>query len=196
LLARVDFICVKSDGWSNIKIHPVINYMLVTANASLFLESNYTAEQAHTADFLASDLSLVMKKLGPAKVPGAVMDNSAADKAARALMKTEFSFMLFQGCVSHGQHLVVRYSFVATTAKPGRLVASYPEVYAFEHLLEFANKCKNIVKFFHNHHIPKAQLVMAWDTSKLRMLVPMAPTRWSSVTAIFMSILNAETALL
>lgn len=67
--------------------------------------------------------------------------------------------------------------FAATKVKLGRPVADYPDGYPFEPLLSFAADCKNVVKYFHNHHAPKAMLKKAFLLSKLRMLVMVAPTR-------------------
>jgi hypothetical protein len=53
--------------------------------------------------------------------------------------------------------------------------AQYPEGYPFEDLLFFAADCKDVVKFFYNHHAPIAYLKNALDSAKLSGLVHRAP---------------------
>lgn len=63
----------------------------------------------------------------------------------------------FQGCCSHGLHLFVKDVFGATkTKKRGDTKPTYPDGYPFDDLHNFIEDCNDIVKFFHNHHAPKA----------------------------------------
>jgi hAT family C-terminal dimerisation region/Protein of unknown function (DUF 659) len=55
--------------------------MLVSAHTSLFLESNHTGDQGHSAAFLAADMSRVIEAT-PGKMAGAIMDGTTANKAA------------------------------------------------------------------------------------------------------------------
>jgi len=62
----------------------------------------------------------------------------------------------FQGCTSHGLHLLVKNIFAVTkTKKNDAAEATYPDRYPFEELLNFALDCKDIVSFFHNHLLSK-----------------------------------------
>jgi hypothetical protein len=195
-LERDVYNCLTSDPWSNIRNEAVINYMLVSAHTSLFLESNYTGDQGHSAAFLAADMSRVIDAT-PGKMAGAIMDNTTANKAARVLLKRRHPHMFFQGYVSHGLHLFVKDIFAATKATRGRAVADYPPGYPFAYLLEFINNCKDVVKFFNNHHAPKAQLKEALSAAKLKlkMLAQMAPTRWGSIKKMAETMLAAEAIL-
>ena len=142
--------CITTDSWSNIKNEAVINYMFVSEDTNLFLESKQTGEFSHTATYLASDLSRVIEGIATGHVAGAIMDNTSANKAAWLILKEGHPELFFQGCVAHGLHLLVKDIFAATKARRGRVVADYPDQYAFEYLLVFTMKCKAIVKFFHN----------------------------------------------
>jgi hypothetical protein len=185
-----------SDSWSNIKNEAVINYMFVSEDTNLFLESKQTGEFSHTATYLASNLSRVIEGIAKGHVAGAIMDNISAIKAAWLILKEGHPELFFQGCVAHGLHLLVKDIFAATKARRGRVVADYPDQYPFEYLLVFTMKCKAIVKFFHNHHAPKAQLKKALIAAKLRMPVQMAPTRWGSVRDMAETLLSAKEILL
>ncbi len=85
--------------------------------------------------------------------------------------------------------------FAATKVKLGRPVADYPDGYPFAPLLDFVADCKKVVKYFHNHHAPKAMLKNAFLASKLRMLTMVAPTWWGSLIGMFRSLLDGEEAL-
>ena len=123
------------------------------------------------------------------------MDNTAANKSAWTLLKTAYPDMFFQICVAHGLHLLVKNIFAATKTKQGREFADYPTGYPFEHLLVFAGNVKDVVKFFYNHHAPKAILKRALTAAKLNSLVQMAPTRWGSIKGMFVPVRAAESAI-
>jgi hypothetical protein len=74
-LALSPYHCMTSDGWSNIKNEPIINYMIVSPSVSIFLESIYTGEKSHNAQFLSDDISRTIEKLSSSHVVGAVTDN-------------------------------------------------------------------------------------------------------------------------
>ena len=140
-LKRDPFGCLTSDGWSNIKNESVINYMLVSGEVTLFLESTQSGEQTHTSEYLAADIARVISST-QGKISGVIMDNTAANKKAWKILKEGHPRMLFQGCVAHGLHLLVKDVFAATKVKMGRAVADdYPEGYPFAPLLDFATNC-------------------------------------------------------
>ena len=80
-LAQGNYNCLTSNQWSNISNEAVINYMLVSTNMLLFLESKYTGEQGHSASFLAKGMSQVIKAT-TGNIAGAIMDNTLANKSA------------------------------------------------------------------------------------------------------------------
>ena len=195
-LARDLFACITSDAWSNVKNESVINYMLVSGDISLFLESKQTGEEAHTSAFLAADISRVIASTN-GKVSGAIMDNTSANKRAWILLKALHPDKFFQGCVAHGLHLLVKDTFAATKTKRNRVGdAQYPDLYPFENLLTFTSECRKVVRFFHNHHVPKHQLMVALRKAGLKQLVAMAPTRWGSLICMAKTLLAAEEVLL
>jgi Protein of unknown function (DUF 659) len=193
-ISRSTFNCLTRSSWLNVKIEAAINYMLVLADTSLFLESKCTGEQGYTAAFVASDMSRVIKAtLG--KVSGVTMENSTTNKSVWDLLKREHPDLYFQGCLSHGFHLFAKDIFAATKAKGGRDVSDYLDGYPFKDLLSFIDICKKVVKFFHNHHGLKLQLNEALATATLKMLAQIAPTRWGSIQAMAETFLAADSVL-
>ena len=78
--------CLSTDAWTNIKNESVVNYMVITPEQTLFLESVATGEQSHTAEWISDDLICVMYSM-PCKVAGAVTDNTSANKKAWKILK-------------------------------------------------------------------------------------------------------------
>lgn len=188
--------CLVSDAWSNIKNDPIVNYMATSPKVTMFLESVSTGQQGHNANWIATDITRVIRAYPLVRFAGAVTDNTMANKSAWAKLSLEFPMCYFQGCCSHGLHLLVKDIFAATkTKKPGALENTFPEGYPFESMLWFINDCKDVVKFFHNHHAVKAQLQEAQAAAGLRALAKAAPTRWGTIQAMCQSILDSERQL-
>jgi Protein of unknown function (DUF 659) len=186
-------ICLVTDGWSNIRNEPIVNYMATCPAQCFFLESVSTGEQGHTAEWIAEDIERVIKKNNKTDVAGVVTDSTSANKKAWNLLKAKFPGKFFQGCASHGLHLMVKdILYPSKRKKANEPVATFPIGYPFSDLFTFTDNCKEVVKFFHNHHAVKAKLKEAQQHAKVSMLVKPAPTRWGSMLKCFESLLKSE----
>ena len=186
-------VCLITDGWSNIRNEPIVNYMAAAPEKTVFLESVSTGMQGHTSQWIADDIDRIIAKYSQTNFAGAVTDNTSANKAAWEILKDRHPTMFFHGCVSHGLHLLVKDIFAATkTKKPGQLEPSYPNGYPFEEMLQLAADCKDLVKFFNNHHVMKTKLRQMQVSEKVTALALPAPTRWGSLKQCFQSILDSE----
>ncbi len=70
------------------------------------------------------------------------------------------------------------------TKKVGQVEATYPDQYLFELMLEFITCCKDVVKYFHNHHVAKAHLRDLQLFAGARTLVRAALTCWGTIQAM------------
>ena len=70
--------------------------------------------------------------------------------------------------------------------------ATYSVGYPFLAMLIFVSACKDVVKFFHNHHVVKARLQEAQKAESLCSLVRPAPTRWGTVQDMCASVFASE----
>jgi hypothetical protein len=182
-------VCMTNDSWSNVKNDPIMNFMAASPACTLFLESVATGVQAHTHKYIADEITRIFNSYNTT-FAGAVTDNTSTNKAAWCLLHKRHPSCFFQGCASHGLHLLVKDIFAATkTTRAGQQEPTYPDGYPFEDLHNFVDACKEIVTFFHNHQIPKALLNELQLETKALMLVSPAPTRWGSIQAMFKSIL-------
>jgi hypothetical protein len=98
-------VCLITDGWSNVKNEPIVNYMAISPPITLFLESVSTGEQGHNADWIASDIERVIEKYPKTAFAGAVTDNTSTNKNAWEKLSKKYPSAYFQGCTSHGLHL-------------------------------------------------------------------------------------------
>jgi hypothetical protein len=186
-------VCIITDGWSNIRNEPIVNYMASSPAKTVFLESVATGTQGHTAEWISSDIERIITKFKDTTFAGAVTDNTSANKNAWKLLKDKYPTMFFHGCVSHGLNLMVKDIFAASkTKKAGQLEATYPDDYPFEEMLQLAADCKDLVKFFHNHHVMKTKLTQMQAVNNLNALAQPAPTRWGTLQQCFKTILNSE----
>ena len=181
-LKNGDFVNLTTDAWSNVKNEPVVNYMAVNPENSLFVEMANTERQGHDANWITQDLKGVMESL-QCNVSSTITDNKSANKNELKIPNEKFPSQLFHGCISHGFNLLVKDIFSATKIVPLRVSedpASFPDDYPFEDLLEFVLSCKEVVTFFHNHHVLRAKLKAACELAKLRDLVRMEQTLWGT----------------
>ena len=191
--------CITTDGWSNIKNEPIVNYMAASPTVTLFLESVSTGTQGHSSQWIASDIHRIIETYPKTIFAGAVTDNTSANKLAWRILAERHPSMYFQGCTSHGLNLLVKDILGATkTMKAGEEEKTYPTGYPFEYLLEFVKDCKDIVKVIQNNYILKRQLLEKQQASipKKPALAQPAPTRWGSIKACCESILLSEGLLL
>jgi hypothetical protein len=83
--------------------------------------------------------------------------------------------------------------FAATkTNKAGQVEATYLDQYPFELMLEFIAYCKDVVKYFHNHHVAKAHLRDLQLSDGARTLVRAAPTHWGTIQAMCQTLLELK----
>jgi hypothetical protein len=125
----------------------------------LLLESVATGTQGHSSEWIARDIKRVILEHQKTSFADAVADNTSANKKAWLLLKEDFPSKYLQGCMSHGLNLLVKDIFGVTKKKnAGDSMPTYPVDDPFSKLLYFAVECKDIVKFFFNHHTVNTRL--------------------------------------
>ncbi len=182
-------VSIITDSWSNISNDSVVNYMAV-GQKTFFLEAVYTGQQSHNAEWIASDISRVIENL-PCRVAGATTDNASTNKAAWTILSKKYPLMFFQGCVSHGLHLLVK-DIISPSKMVKKEVLSFPDLYPFENLNILTERASEIVTFLHRHHKTKSLLKELSASQKTKMLVKPAPTRWGSYSKCFQSLLESD----
>lgn len=149
-------VCFETNRWTHIKNDAVVNYMAVPPVCSLYLEAVQTGQQSRGHEFIARDVQRGFETYKDTAFAGTVMDNTNANKKSRAPLRENFPSRFFQSCTSHGLHIFVKDIFCETKKrKLGSDTAMYLVDYSFEYMLAVIVKCKDVVKFFHSHHVVK-----------------------------------------
>ncbi|CAG8510928.1 1505_t:CDS:2, partial [Scutellospora calospora] len=89
LLDETQFLCLVTDGWSNIHKDSIINYMITTPKP-LFYKSVYTKEDKHMAQNIAEGIDKAMQELDINKFVAMITDNAPNMKAAWCILKNQY----------------------------------------------------------------------------------------------------------
>ena len=94
------------DGWSNRRNQSIVNY-IITTPSPVFFKSVPTGAQSHTGQFMAREMSDVIKAVGSSKFVGVVTDNASNMRAAWRILEEEFPHLCCYGCAAHGLQLLM-----------------------------------------------------------------------------------------
>lgn len=89
VLERKEYLCLTSDGWSNINRTSIVNYM-ITIPQPFFYKSVPTHEERHTAESIAAGIKQTIEEIGEEKIVAVITDNAANMKAAWRILKNEY----------------------------------------------------------------------------------------------------------
>ncbi|CAB5373801.1 unnamed protein product [Rhizophagus irregularis] len=97
------------DGWTNPNGVSVYNYVILTPDREQYLYAlhDYSGDH-HTGDFLASQITDIIKKIGPEKVFALVTDNAANCIKAREIVTNQFPNIIDLQCIAHFVNLVTK----------------------------------------------------------------------------------------
>ena len=84
-----NFVSLTTDAWSNVKNEPVVSYMAVNPENSLFVEAINTEGLCHDANWIAQDLERVMVSL-QCNISGAQTDNTSTNKMSWKILEKKF----------------------------------------------------------------------------------------------------------
>lgn len=90
-------VCLTSDGTTNVNGMAIINYVVSCLGKSFFWEAVQTKQESHTGEWLAADLSRVIRSHDAVKVVGVVTDNTSANKAAWGALTKNFPELFVYG---------------------------------------------------------------------------------------------------
>jgi Protein of unknown function (DUF 659) len=98
-----------TDASDNVNHEPIVTYMSKHGRSTFFEETVSTKTQSHNAKWIADDLIRVANENTPHNSiwAGATTDNTSTNKAAWKILRQQFPYKFFQGCVCHGLHLAV-----------------------------------------------------------------------------------------
>ena len=100
IVESADVLAVITDGWTNVNMKPIINFILTTPTP-VFVKSIATGENEHTGDYIAKEISDVIREHNPSKVLAVVSDNASAMRKAWEFITFQFPHIQCYGCSAH-----------------------------------------------------------------------------------------------
>lgn len=97
---------IAVDGWSNLRNDSIIN-IIIFATKPYFYKFLETKNNRHTAEYLAEEISKVIKELGPNKFLAFITDNAANMVKCAKLLNQTYKNILWFGCIAHTLHLLI-----------------------------------------------------------------------------------------
>jgi hypothetical protein len=92
---------LMSDGWTDIKGHRLINFLVNSSAGTYFLESVDASTEAHDATMLADLLEQRIVQNGKENVVQVVTNNGANYKAASKLLMQRIPILFWSPCAAH-----------------------------------------------------------------------------------------------
>ena len=99
---------IVSDGWSDPRKRPLINFMVVTDSGPMFLKSPNTSDEIKDKDFITRHMRDVVMKVRPDNVVQIITDNAAVCKVVGMLIKLELPSIYWTPCVVHTLNLALK----------------------------------------------------------------------------------------
>jgi hypothetical protein len=89
------------DGWTDMRGHQLINFLVNSPEGTYFLESVDASSEAHSATMLADLLEKRIDNIGRDKVVQVVTDNGANYKAAGKILMDRIPTLFWSPCAAH-----------------------------------------------------------------------------------------------
>ena len=179
-MSKATYVSLATDAWTNVNGESVINFIVLLPRP-VFYEAVYTADNSHTADYLADATAEIIRKIGTEKVVSVVMDNAAANTSATKKLQDTFKAtpLTCVGCAAHWLNLLAK---DITKLDVYRITLSH----AVQVIKTFTNKHVVAAKF--------ADLQLATYSRKIALQLPVE-TRWISRCNALGSLVDSKTAL-
>ena len=112
IIKITDYITLIIDGWSNVKHLPVLNIVACALSYTpepILLDSIMTADQSHTAEYMAGLLKKEIENIGSKKVVAVETDNAKAMLSITDVyLINEYPHLLRINCAAHTLNLLIK----------------------------------------------------------------------------------------
>ena len=183
-------VTICSDGWSDPRRRPIINFIAVSEKAPIFLRADNCEGQVKTKEYIAEKLRGVIDEVGRQNVVQIITDNAANCKGAGLLIEAEYDNIFWTPCVVHTLNLAMK-----SICEPKVPREPSDEDLFVWNQLEFMHNVKSdatmIKNFIMNHGM---RLSMFNEFSHLKLL-SIAETRFASVVCMLKRFVEIKTAL-
>ncbi|XP_075665771.1 uncharacterized protein LOC142635513 [Castanea sativa] len=154
---------VMSDGWTNQKQQPIMNFLVYCPRGAMFLKSIDTSGLTKDAETLFNIFDSVVQEIGVEYIVQLITDNASAYKKARKKLQQKYGTLFWSPCAAHCIDLMLE-----NIANPKW----------FPLVDEAIKKAKKITKFIYNHGVVLD--LMRQDFTNGRELCRPAITRFAT----------------
>ncbi len=96
---KADFISIASDGWTNLRKEPIVNFIINTLQP-IFWKAIEIKESAHTGQYIAQELDNIIEEVRSEKLAAIITDNASNMKSAHSILKNKYPNTIFLGIVN------------------------------------------------------------------------------------------------
>ncbi|XP_075654713.1 uncharacterized protein LOC142624865 [Castanea sativa] len=154
---------IMSDGWTNQRNTPIINFLVYCPRGTMFLKSLDVSGLTRDADTLFKLFDKVVQEVGVENIVQFVTDNDSAYKSAGKKLMQKYGSFYWSPCAAHCIDLMLE---------------NFSDRRYFPIIQETIQKAKKITKFIYNHG--KVLSLMRSDFTNGRDLVRPAITRFAT----------------
>ncbi|GET54841.1 ribonuclease H-like domain-containing protein [Rhizophagus irregularis DAOM 181602=DAOM 197198] len=168
------------DGWTSLSGASIYNYIILTPDREQYLYSlNDYSSDHHTEEFLPSEITNIIGKIGSKKIIALVTDNAANCVKAREIVTSQFSNIIDLRYIAHFINLITKQIMGHDMAK------------------QTIKSCNRIISFFKRSHIVGKLLADAATTLQIEGggLKTYSETRWTSMYEAANSVSRLRIAL-
>jgi len=132
--------------------------------------------ESHTEEFLASEISGIVEKIGSDKFAAIVTNNAANCRVARKKVEEKYNHIWDIRCIAYAINLIAA------------------DLVKLDDIKNLISDCGKITRFFHNSHQGSAILAQGLKDMKINIerLQTWCKTRWGSLYMTADSILRAR----
>ncbi|XP_050253685.1 uncharacterized protein LOC126699759 [Quercus robur] len=154
---------IMSDGWTNQKRAPIINFLVYCPRGTMFLKSLDVSGLTKDADTLFKLFDKVVQEVGPEHVVQFITDNDSSYKSAGKKLMQKYGTFYWSPCAAHCIDLMLE---------------NFSDKRYFPIIDETIQKAKKITKFIYNHG--KILFLMRSDFTNGRDLIHPVITRFAT----------------
>ena len=154
---------LMSDGWTNQKQQPIMNFLVYCPRGAMFLKSIDTSSLTKDAETLFNIFDSVVQEIGVEYIVQLITDNASAYKKAGKKLQQKYGTLFWSPCAAHCIDLMLE-----NIANPRW----------FPLIDEAIKKAKKITKFIYNHGVVLD--LMRQDFTNGRELCRPAITRFAT----------------
>eukprot|EP00267_Zea_mays_P045970 XP_020398306.1 uncharacterized protein LOC103634671 [Zea mays] len=177
-------VSIVSDGWSDAQRRPLLNFLAVTEDGTMFLRAINTEGISKTKEYIAEKMLAVIDEVGAQNVVQVITDNAANCRAADIIVDQKHPHIFWTPCVVHTLNLALKNICAANEIED----VLYTEFQWISEVIGDANMIKN---FIMNHSM---RLAMFNEQSNLKFLA-IADTRFASAIVMLKRFIIIKDAL-